>query len=207
MQRVVCQLEIAVDEVTASDDPLKDLLRRVSGSLNGAVDPVIPEPVEQIRSKIRLGQHLAARQRDPAAAHIVQRLVHRQLLRKLYGIHDLPGNAQKSLGTGVQTAMIRRAVRVGAGKPTPPAMDAAGFLHQFRGRRLSLRIVAPEAAHGTALEKDRGPYAAAVVHRKFLDIEEYAAHIKGRTRDVRSRDPGMACQAPRNTRSSPRSAR
>ena len=69
---------------------------------------------------------------------------------------------------------------LGAGCHAAAAANAlCSVVGQLRQQCLGFRIAAPQAAQGTALEKDQGAYARTVVDRIVLYVEDCAACLLG----------------------------
>ena len=97
------------------------------------------------------------------------------------GTGDAFGGAGGTAGTADVGESVCAAVcgmqAVGAGCGAGAAGNAAGgVIHDLRGGRQSLGVMAPETVQGAAGEKDNGADAGAVEGGGALDIEDDAFH-------------------------------
>ena len=186
MQFAVVCLDIDEEGVRHADDLLQIFLGHGEAGVHRRVDARRMQRGEQFAAEIRLQKRFAARQRDAAARVVVERLVLDQLRQEFIRRCPLAVKNQRVGKAGTLALAARDAFcavkamhaaddAVRAGRAGGGAAPAAGAFVRIEAElRLCgqpLRVVAPAAAQGAALEKQRGAHAVAVVNFKAFDVD------------------------------------
>lgn len=169
-----------------------DLFRRSEAAGFQAGVQIVPAGgLEQSCGELDLRQRFAAGKRDPASGFLIEQLVLENFGDHLFHAHDSSDALQRSgmalCGTSAasvarfpmeQAAAAAHLVTMpGAGGKTATAAEALFRTEKnFRPAGLGFRIVAPEAAQRTTLQKHGCPDSGTVVQREFADVEDHSVH-------------------------------
>ena len=169
----VHQLQIHDDVVQPLRHPVKQILLGIAGGLNTGVH--LRNLLQHLQQEFPLHQRLAAGKSNASAAGGIVGTVPPQALRQILRRDRLSRNMPQAQRTHRHTFTAGHAVLVTAHRPAPAAVGTGSPYHQLRMRRQSLRIMAPSAPQGTALQKHRLPYARSVKHSQLFQVEYYAS--------------------------------
>ena len=177
----VHELEVVQEGVRVGQHPPEPLVGHMAAGVDVHTDAVLVQPPgEGLYIVHVLGQNLAAGEGHAPAGLLIEHPVLLQGPDQVPDLPGLPGPLPRAVGANVHAGPALAAglpVRR-HGRPAGTHLDAfptagAPILveHQLPGIPLALRVVAPEAGEGTALEKHRGADARAVVDRVLLDVQ------------------------------------
>ena len=191
-------LHVQEPQVHVGEDPIHGLPGGEDAGLHRRVETGLPGRAEQGLGKGRMGQEFPAAEGHAAAGGVQEQLVLQHPVQHLLHGHFLPGDlpgvrgADGDAGPAVHAEapvrlllhgplQLREAHRLfGAGFDAGPAARALRVVgHELGGGGIGLRIGAPEAAQGAALQEHGDPDARAVMDGIALDVEygSLAAHL------------------------------
>jgi hypothetical protein len=146
-------------------------------------------PFGQRQGELRLGEGLAAGKGDTATAFLIKGTIPEEPFHYLIDSHPLTGHFQRAGGADGGAFAAGEAVLPGKAvgrielMTAPGADGAPAAADAFIGVKGNLGkggeplgIVAPGAAKGAALQKDRGTYTRPVMDGKALYIEQDPPH-------------------------------
>ena len=161
------------------------LPRHFSAGVDRARNAFGVKAVEEFRAELRVEQRFAAGDSDAAAAFGIENPVAEHFGRHRVDRHLLPVEGQRIEETHFDAAAaadtvlpvdgvnVPRDVVAGADGGAGAAADALALpQREFRLRADALRIVTPEAAQRTPLQKHGGTDSRSVVDRQMLDSDD-----------------------------------